>query len=483
MWSKPGHRLVFLITAALVDGFNQRRKAGSQPACGPKEVKDWADNLSIDWNLTQTVTRRDDLRRSEKMKHILMVLLTLALLLGACTAAPEGAGPTSEGTTGLGQPEEMTQPPADATQPMEATEPPAEATQPMEEATEPMEATQPMEESTQPVPETGGDYQVPEGALAPVPLESGSQATGEVAFEGDTPRIAYMPPATEFNYYMAIGAGIEDAAEEAGAETFMLAPQSGSDIAGQMTMIQDVITQGVDAIILSTHDEQAAAPLVKQAVDNGIAVVIVNSDIAAFPTPVHAVVGYSQRRGTFALGEYAAEMVGGEAQVGVLEGLPGYHSTERIGGFLDAFANYPGMEIVASLPTEWNVETGNTAMTDLLQAHPDVNLVVAANDYIAIGAARAAEALGREDVLIFGNDGDTTGLEDIAAERWTATVNTTPYVMGKVAFQVTMDVLNGTYPGGWTETPTVIADASNAETFLCQPENLFPAPAQEYTCP
>jgi ABC-type sugar transport system substrate-binding protein len=51
-------------------------------------------------------------------------------------------------------------------------------------------------------------------------------------------------------------------------------------------------------------------------------------------------------------------------------------------------------------------------MTDLLQAHPEITLVVCANDYIAIGAAKAAEALGRKDVLIFGNDGDTTGLED-----------------------------------------------------------------------
>ncbi len=100
------------------------------------------------------------------------------------------------------------------------------------------------------------------------------------------------------------------------------------------------------------------------------------------------VVGYPQRKGTTALGEYAAKMVDGKAKVGVLEGLPGYHSTERIGGFLDAFANYPEMEVVASLPTEWNVETGNKAMMDMIQAHPEITLVVCANDYIAIGAAK-----------------------------------------------------------------------------------------------
>lgn len=348
----------------------------------------------------------------------------------------------------------------------------------------PAETQPPAAETEEMAPPAAEEYAPVEGALAPVPLEAGSQSTTAVAYApGDPVRIAYMPPATEFNYYMAIGEGINAQASALDVETFMLAPQSGSDIATQMKMIQDVTTQDVDAIILSTHDEQAAAPLVKQAVDKGIAVVIVNSDIAAFPTPVNAVVGYSQRGGTYNLGEYAANMVNKTAKVGVLEGLPGYHSTERIGGFLDAFAPYPDMEIISSLPTQWNVETGNQSMMDMLQAHPEIELVVAANDYIAIGAAKAAEALGRTDVLIFGNDGDTAGLEEIAAGRWTATVNTTPFIMGKVALQVAMDVLNGVYPGGWTETPTVIADTDNAAEFLCHPENLYPKPSKEYTCP
>lgn len=380
------------------------------------------------------------------MKQLMCVLIAVAFLLSACAPAAPEAAPAAE--------------PAAPTEPEEA--------EPVEEAP----AAEPVE------------YILPEGAKAIVPLEVGSQSTVPVAYTpGDPVKIAYMPPATEFNYYMAIGEGIKAAAVEKGVETFMLAPQSGADIATQMKMIQDAITQEVDAIILSTHDENAAGPLVKQAIDSGIAVVIVNSDIASFPTPVNAVVGYGQRNGTRSLGEYAAKMVDGKAIVGVLEGLPGYHSTERIGGFLDAFANYPEMEVVASLPTEWNVETGNKAMMDMLQAHPEIELVVCANDYIAIGAANAAKALGRDDVLIFGNDGDTTGLEEIHDGKWTATVNTTPFVMGKIALQITMDVLNGVYPGGWVETPTTDTDSENAIEFLCVPENLYPQPSMVYACP
>lgn len=318
---------------------------------------------------------------------------------------------------------------------------------------------------------------------APQPMQEGAQAPITAHDPKDQLRIAYMPPATEFNYYIAIGEGLKAAAAEKGnIETFMLAPQSGADINGQMGMIQDVITQGVDAIILSTHDEAAAAPLVKQAVDRGIAVVIVNSDIANFPTPVHAVVGYSQRNGTHKIGDYLLEKVGsGEAiKVGVIEGQPGYHSTERVGGFLDALSGNANFEIVASISGGWNVEGGNTAGMDLLQGHPDVQVVFAANDYMIMGVQLAAKALGRDDLILLGNDGDTAALEEINKGTITATVNTTPFVMGQIALDVALAVIDGSFPGGFVETPTEIVDESNALSVLQQPEMLYPQPSASY---
>jgi ribose transport system substrate-binding protein len=317
---------------------------------------------------------------------------------------------------------------------------------------------------------------------APTPLQEGAQADTSALKNDGQITIAYLPPATEFNYYIAIGEGIKTEAAKAGVEVFMLAPQSGADINGQMGMIQDVITRDVDAMILSTHDEAAAAPLVKQAVDAGIAVIIVNSDIANFPTPVHGVVGYSQRAGTKKIGEYLLEKLGGKpVKVGVIEGLPGYHSTERVGGFLDAIKDKETIEVVASVPGGWNVEGGNTAAMDLLQANPDVNVLFAANDYMILGAAQAAKALGKTDLILLGNDGDTgAGLEPIAAGDVTATVNTTPFVMGQIAFQVTMDALNGKFKGGFVETPTTIVDKDSVVPVLQDEASLYPKPSKSY---
>lgn len=315
----------------------------------------------------------------------------------------------------------------------------------------------------------------------PQPLADGSQAPIAAREDDGALRIAYMPPATEFAYYIAIGEGIKAAAAEAGAEVFMLAPQSGADINGQMGMIQDVITQDVDAIILSTHDEAAAAPLVARAVEQGIVVTIVNSDIAAFPTPVHAVVGYSQRNGTRALGQYLVEKAAGEPLVvGVIEGQPGYHSTERVGGFLEGIEGAGNISVVTSVPGGWNVEGGNTAGMDILSAHPDIDALFAANDYMIMGAGVAAKSLGRSDLMLLGNDGDTAALEEIATGSLTATVNTTPFVMGQIAFEVTKDALEGTFPGGFVETPTTIVDSANVLPVLQAPEALYPQPSQSY---
>ncbi len=317
---------------------------------------------------------------------------------------------------------------------------------------------------------------------APIPLAEGAQASiSSITPKNETLRIAYMPPATEFNYYIAIGAGIEHVANQAGVEVFMLAPQSGADINGQMGMIQDVLTQDVDAIIFGTHDEFAAAPLLKKAVDQGIAVVMINSDIPNFPTPIHGVVGYSQRNGTHALADWAVDTYGDKpVKVGIIEGQPGYHSTERVGGFLDGIEGNENFEVVVSIDGKWNVEGGNTAGMDILQSNPDLDLVFAANDYMIIGASFAAKALGRSDIVLLGNDGDTSGLEEIAAGNVTATVNTSPFFMGKAAMSATLDALSGSFAGGWIEIPTTIADEDGAVALLQKPEELFPQPSKEY---
>jgi ribose transport system substrate-binding protein len=318
----------------------------------------------------------------------------------------------------------------------------------------------------------------------PTALAEGAQASLDtLKYDGGDINIAYLPMGTEFNFHVALNEGIEDitkAADGDGLDSFMLSPYSGSDQAGQMGMLQDVSSRAdVDAIVLISFDEQALAPLVTEAVNNGKAVVIINSDISNYPTPIHAVIGVNQRAANHAIYDWAREQLGdGPRKVAVLEGEPGYLNDERSGGFKDGVEG-SNWEIVSSVNGGWSVEKGNTAAMDVLQAHPDVEVLFAANDYMAQGAGLAAQELGRDDLFILGYDGDVNALEDIYRGTIDATTNASPVIMGRQAACLTIDILKSKTKGGYVNTPTTIVYKDNVAEVLSKPEDLYPAPSEE----
>lgn len=318
---------------------------------------------------------------------------------------------------------------------------------------------------------------------APTPLKEGAQASrSTIKHGGDAYTIAYLPAGTEFNYHIALGEGIKSVADtQKNVKWFLLSPYSSTDLSGQMGMLQDVTARpDVDAIVLISFDEAALAPLVKEAVKAGKAVIIVNSDIPNFPTPVHGVIGVNQRKVNKALAQWAIKQANGEPRaVGVIDGEPGYLATERAGGFVDGLEG-SSWKVVARINGGWSVEKGNTAAMDLLQAHKDIQVIYASNDYMALGAKLAAKTLGRQDVKIYGYDGDTGALEDIAAGGVTATTATMPVIMGRMAACFVLDIIKGKSEGGYVNTPTQLVAKDNAVAILRKPEDLFPKPSKAY---
>jgi len=303
------------------------------------------------------------------------------------------------------------------------------------------------------------------------PLET--QASFEKVISKKGPfTIAYMPPATEFNYYLDIGKGIKAQSLASQSHSFTFAPQSDNPEM-QMKMIEEVIRRKVDAIILSTHNPELAAPLVKKAVDNGIVVVLINSDATSFTTPVHAIVGYSQHLGTKKIGEYIVKKTGPNSplSIGIIEGSPGYHTTQRVGGFLKGIESSK-LNVVSSLNGSWNTEGGYNAALKMFGKKPNIKLVFAANDFEIMGVSAALKSLKISDIMLLGNDGDSAALERIYTGELTATVYTDPIGMGEIAVNVVLDSLQGDFKGGFIETPTTIVDQANVEKYWAKPEKM-----------
>jgi ribose transport system substrate-binding protein len=314
----------------------------------------------------------------------------------------------------------------------------------------------------------------------PLPLKAGAQATLDaVKFAGGTPTLAYLPMGTEFNYHLALYEGIKMVP---GIKHLMLSPYSAADQAGQMGMLQDVTSRkDIDAILIISFDEHSLAPLIKKAVDAGKVVIVINSDMPNFPTPVHGVVGVNQRQANKALAEWARKQAKDAPRtVGILDGEPSYIATERAGGFSDGIKG-TNWKLAARVNGGWSVEKGNTAAMDLLQANPGVDVIFASSDYMALGAALAAKGLGKSNLTILGYDGDTGALEDIAAGGGvSATTNTSPVKMGRMAALFALDLLNKKSKGGYVSVPTEIVSKGNVLAVLKKGEELFPKPSKKY---
>ena len=183
--------------------------------------------------------------------------------------------------------------------------------------------------------------------------------------------------------------------------------------AKQVADVRSMIAQGVDAIFIAPREEQPLAPVILEAKNAGIPVILldrnVDPSLAVAGEDFVTFIGSDFIEEGRRVGEWLLEATGGEAQIVQLEGTTGSSpANDRKQGFEEAIADQPGMEILASQTGDFARDEGRQVMETLLQAHPDVNVVYAHNDEMAIGAIAALEAAGRtpgEDVLVLSIDG------------------------------------------------------------------------------
>jgi D-allose transport system substrate-binding protein len=143
----------------------------------------------------------------------------------------------------------------------------------------------------------------------------------------------------------------------------------------------------------------------------------------------------------------------------VIEGLSGNITGQRRAqGFADKLAELaPGLEIVASLPGDWDRAKAANITNDILTRHPDLVAIFAANDTMALGAVETAFAAGKgEDIVMIGVDGNVDAVESIKAGRLDASVAQLPYLVGKQAVETVGSVLDGKEVETFQYVPTLV---------------------------
>jgi ribose transport system substrate-binding protein len=285
--------------------------------------------------------------------------------------------------------------------------------------------------------------------------------------KADKLTVAYVPPATEYNFYLELGKGLEKKLIENGHEYFMKAPQKDSDYLLYAEMIKQIVNEGKANVIVTHYHTQKAEDAVKphllRAIEQGIVVIDVNSDSKKYSYPLHAVIGVEQRKATRELANYAEKYTKNKnTSIAILDGEPGIISEERTIGFIDKMKEL-NIPIGARANGHWSTEGGFFEAKKILKENPNTKIIFAANDYMALGAEAALKYYGREDVHIFGYDGVSTTIEKIYEDSIKGTVLVNPFEMGKVTAEVILDINNSKFKGGYVGTEAIIITSENAK--------------------
>lgn len=265
-------------------------------------------------------------------------------------------------------------------------------------------------------------------------------------------------------FWLALGDGMETTAEENGATIDIQATRTETDTAGQLSIAETMLQNQYSALILSPLTNECLDTAVATAKESGIPIVNANCEYVA---DADVFVGGLQIEIGHKAADYIAEKIGESGKVAIIEGVSGtFTSIQRVNGFNEQIANYPDIEVVASVPGDYEMEKGMNVATDILTQNDDIAAIYCCNDNMALGAVEALRSAGRlGEVVVIGVDGTGDAYNSIHAGELTATVDQFPDINGQVAVEVALRLLAGQEINRVVSTPIEVVDADNAADF------------------
>jgi ribose transport system substrate-binding protein len=283
-------------------------------------------------------------------------------------------------------------------------------------------------------------------ALASITL-SCNRAPGEGA--SDKPTVALVLKTLNHPFFVDMRRGAQEAADRLGVQLQVQAAEREIDVEKQMQIVENLIQTGIQVLCITPSGSREIISALAKARDAGVPIVVVDTRIdgkAAADAGVHPItfIGSDNYEGGKLAGEHAIQITGGKARVAVLEGIPGHETGDsRLRGFREALKAAPGMTIVASQPANWERDQGFNVFQNMLQAHPDIDLVFAASDLMALGAIEAIAAARKTGAIrVIGFDALDDAKKAIAAGTMAASVAQFPYEMGKAAVESAVKVIH-----------------------------------------
>lgn len=267
------------------------------------------------------------------------------------------------------------------------------------------------------------------------------------------------------NFFNQIRQSVE--AEAAKQNVKVVVADAGGDSEKQVSQIQDLITQQVDALIYIPAGATAATVPVRNAKSAGIPVVTVDRNPDGAPGDTFIATDSVAAAKTLA--EWVVEQTKGEGKLGVIQGQIGTTpELARDEGFKAGLEGSNITEVARQASEGWHQDEGHDIAQDMLQANPEINIIFGRADALALGAAQAARQANRDDILIVGFDGDTAGLEAVRDGVLAATMTQKTQYMGQLALESALKLIAGEQLPAEQLQPAELTTKENVEPFIQQ---------------
>ena len=282
------------------------------------------------------------------------------------------------------------------------------------------------------------------------------------------PKIAVIPKGTTHVFWKSVEAGAKQAGEEFGAEILWKGPLKENDRAGQIQVVQQFVSQGVDGIVLAPLDRKALLTPVQSATAKKIPVVIFDSALDGDAGKDFAsLVATNNATGGTLGGDELARLLGKRGKVVLLRYQVGSASTdEREKGFLDAIKK--NAEITVTSENRYAGATAGEAKAQALNMIDEIRAasgVFCPNESSTLGMLLALQQVGLAGKVKFvGFDASPPLIEALKKGEIDALVVQNPRRMGYLAVKTLVQVRKGEKVEPNIDTGCALVTKANLET-------------------
>jgi ABC-type sugar transport system substrate-binding protein len=249
------------------------------------------------------------------------------------------------------------------------------------------------------------------------------------------------------------------------AEVIIGTGKAATDDAGEIALIQSMVSQGVKGIAI-TPTSPAVQPALDEAVAKGVKIVLLDNDLPDWDAKT-SVVATDNRKGGVLAGQWLASQLKQGDTLAVLEGVPGVPALDdRVEGMQEGLGD-SGIKIVGKAPTDCDQDKGVSAAADLLTAHPQVTAIYGACGPPILGAIQAITNAGKKpkDLVVVGFDALPDEVKQITDGNEDASVAQFPAKMGTLGMDTLLGAVQGKPVEKLVDTGTEIVTSENADSF------------------